>query len=258
MDWLFYLMLAISAVAGYFLGNISTGYIISMAISRKDVRKYGSHSAGSTNMMRMYGAGVGAATFAGDVLKGAIAAFIGLILAGEVGGLAGGLAAVAGHNWPALLKFRGGKGIATTAGMLLVLFPKETAVLLAASIILIAITRIVSIGSLVGVLMITLAVIFHTANGVPNTITGLSNGVNLFSLTRSLPGSIIQLAIYIGMGLLFVMAYVSHRENLKRLFTGTERRIKLRKTPKLQKPTNLDQESEMDTPDIEQKKVITH
>lgn len=256
MDWLFYLMIAVSAIAGYFLGNISPGYIISMAISRKDVRKYGSHSAGTTNMIRMYGAGIGAATFICDILKGAIAAFIGVVLAGAVGGMAAGLAAVAGHNWPAVLKFHGGKGIATTAGMLLVLFPKETAALLAATIILIAIVRIVSIGSLAGVFAITLAVVFHTAFGVNSTLGGLANSVNIIPMPANLSGFVVPLSIYIGMGLLFIMAFVSHRENIKRLLAGTEKRLKFRKTPKIEKPASDSQIHQKETTDTESKEAF--
>ncbi len=260
MDWLFYLMLAASAIAGYLLGNISSGYIISMAISRKDVRKYGSHSAGTTNMIRMYGTGIGAATFVCDVLKGAIAAFAGVVLAGATGGMLAGLAAVAGHNWPALLKFRGGKGIATTAGMLLVLFPKETAVLLVAAIAVIAITRIVSIGSLAGVCMITLAVVFHTAFNIPNTtLNGMSDAVTIVTVPASI-ASLFPVFIYAGMGLIFAMAFFSHRENLKRLFTGTERRLKFRRSASVLKESRTKQadteNKQPETDETKQKKVL--
>ncbi|MDP2892226.1 MAG: glycerol-3-phosphate 1-O-acyltransferase PlsY [Bacillota bacterium] len=239
MDWLVYVMFLASAVAGYSLGNISTAYLIGMAVARKDVRKYGSKSAGTTNVMRMLGTGLGIVTFLGDVLKGGIAALVGVVLAGEIGGVIAGVSAVVGHNWPVSLNFKGGKGIATTAGMLLVLFPIETSILFAVALVLIIVTRIVSIGSLLGVLMVTATVIVRNLTHLTHEIKALADNINLVSrMEGDLPA---RIAIYIGMGLVFILAYVSHRENIVRLLTGKERKLKFRKMPRLFRRSKADE-----------------
>ncbi len=110
---------AITAVVGYLLGCISVGVIVSKAYARIDIRKYGSGNAGMTNVMRTLGWAPGAMAFAGDMLKGFLAALIGKWLAGELGMCIGGLAAIIGHDWPVFLKFKGGKGISTSFGFIL-------------------------------------------------------------------------------------------------------------------------------------------
>lgn len=114
-----FLALTITAVIGYLLGCISMGVIVSKAYARIDIRKYGSGNAGMTNVMRTLGWVPGAMAFAGDMLKGLLAAFIGKWLFGELGMCVGGLAAIIGHDWPVFLKFKGGKGISTSFGFIL-------------------------------------------------------------------------------------------------------------------------------------------
>ncbi len=114
-----FLALAIAAVIGYLLGCISVGVIVSKVYAKIDIRKYGSGNAGMTNVMRTLGWVPGVMAFAGDMLKGLLAAFIGKWFYGELGMCVGGLAAIIGHDWPVFLKFKGGKGISTSFGFIL-------------------------------------------------------------------------------------------------------------------------------------------
>ena len=104
------------AIIGYFLGNISSSYLVGKLMAKVDVREHGSGNLGATNVYRVLGFKAGAIVFLADTLKGLLATLIGLWIKGDVGGLIGGIAAVAGHNWPFLLEFKGGKGIATSFG----------------------------------------------------------------------------------------------------------------------------------------------
>ncbi|MBQ1258134.1 MAG: glycerol-3-phosphate 1-O-acyltransferase PlsY [Clostridia bacterium] len=114
-----FLAIAFTAIIGYLLGCISMGVIVSKAYARIDIRKYGSGNAGMTNVMRTLGWIPGAMAFAGDMLKGLLAALIGKWLYGEIGMCVGGLCAIIGHDWPVFLKFKGGKGISTSFGFIL-------------------------------------------------------------------------------------------------------------------------------------------
>ena len=109
--------------AGYLLGNFSSGITSGLAFGRLDIRKYGSKSTGATNVLRTLGWLPSVLTLLGDALKGILAALVGWWLLGEWGAYAGGLAAIAGHNWPVFFGFKGGKGIATSFGVILVVEP---------------------------------------------------------------------------------------------------------------------------------------
>lgn len=140
----------IPVIIGYLLGSISFSYIFAKKLKKIDIRQHGSGNAGATNTLRVLGIGPAIIVLLLDALKGIVAVLIGFLLSKE--GLApalGGLAAIAGHNWPIFLRFRGGKGVATTIGVLatLVFWPALYAGIIA--ILSIVITRFVSLGSLV-------------------------------------------------------------------------------------------------------------
>ncbi|HGM3505502.1 TPA: glycerol-3-phosphate 1-O-acyltransferase PlsY [Clostridioides difficile] len=192
----------IIAVVAYLLGNISTSYIVAKRIAGVDIRTQGSGNAGSTNVLRTLGKKAGAMTFLGDVLKGVIAVLISELTARLVGIdtlLAGYLAVicvVAGHNWPAVLGFRGGKGVATSLGAMLAVNPVITLMCLAVFILVVAITKYVSLGSVVGIGCSPIFMI----------------------IVKNKAGLIVAL---------FLTASViyNHRANIKRLLNGTERKI---------------------------------
>ncbi|MDC0804234.1 glycerol-3-phosphate 1-O-acyltransferase PlsY [Clostridium paraputrificum] len=192
----------IIAVVAYLLGNISTSYIVAKRIAGVDIRTQGSGNAGSTNVLRTLGKRAGAMTFLGDVLKGVMAVLISEFAARLVGIdtlLAGYLAVicvVAGHNWPAVLGFRGGKGVATSLGAMLAVNPVITLMCLAVFILVVAITKYVSLGSVVGIGCSPIFMI----------------------MVKNKAGLIVAL-------LLTASVIYNHRANIKRLLNGTERKI---------------------------------
>lgn len=159
------LLIIVTGVVGYFLGNVHTSVIYSKYIVKKDIREHGSGSAGATNAFRVLGLKAGILVFIGDVLKGVLAVLIGRLIGGEIGGILAGLMAVVGHNWPVLYRFRGGKGIASTFGMCMVYLPWVGLALFLLFIILVALTKIVSLSSLIAMTLVPIsAIVFNQSN----------------------------------------------------------------------------------------------
>lgn len=191
----------LSILIGYFLGSIPFGLILCRYIFGIDIRKLGSGNIGATNVHRNTGIVLGLSVLVLDLLKGFFSAWIGFSLAGEYGAVAGGLAAIAGHNWSFYLKFVGGKGVATTAGVAIFLFPKAFLILLPLWVIIVALTKYISLASVISAIVMPFC-------------------VYLFGYT--LP--------YILMSILAgAFAVYRHKENIKRLKTGTESKFSLRK-----------------------------
>jgi glycerol-3-phosphate acyltransferase PlsY len=117
----------IAGVAGYLAGSVLTADLVARAASRHaaavDIRAVGSGNPGAANVMANLGTAWGLAVLAGDIAKGILAALVGRVIAGPAGAYAAGIGAVAGHCFPAWSGFRGGKGVATSAGTTWVLFP---------------------------------------------------------------------------------------------------------------------------------------
>lgn len=136
--------------AGYLLGSVPCGYLIGLARG-VDLRKTGSGNIGATNVFRCVGKGWGIFAFVLDAVKGFVPAFFaGRVLAGAPDwlGLACGAAAVAGHNWPVWLGFKGGKGVSTSVGMLLGVAPAAAGIGLGVFAVAVVATRWVSLGSI--------------------------------------------------------------------------------------------------------------
>lgn len=199
MDAWVYVAIGIGA---YLWGSLSPALIISDRIGKKDVRKYGSGNAGTTNMMRTFGWKFGLMTFVLDVIKGVAAALIGRWVGGQIGMSVAAVLVIVGHNWPVYYGFKGGKGIASTLGVMFVLMPVQTAVLLPVVILIMALTRYVSVGSMLGVILESICVfIFY-------------------------PGeTLLQVTVVV----LTVLALFGHRENIKRLCNGTENKLSFHK-----------------------------
>lgn len=205
MEWI---KLLLVAIVGYLLGNISTGMIVSKGFGHIDIRKYGSGNAGSTNVLRTLGWLPSGLTLLGDVLKGVAATLVGLWLAGPNGARLGGTCAIIGHNWPALYGFKGGKGIATSLGMILVIEPWFALALLAVEFTAVVFTRYVSLGSIAcAVVYFALTLIFRWNH--PSYI--------LYALAAS------------------ALALFAHRANIQRLLSHTENQLDFKKINKLNK-----------------------
>ncbi len=213
MNWM---MAILAAIVGYLIGCISFGYLSAKIFRGKDIRDVGSGNAGTANVIRNYGWAVGAVTFIGDVAKGAGAALLGALLVPQlsmatsplldfgvnvdvsIGAYIGGVAAVMGHIWPVFLKFRGGKGVAASFGVFLVIMPVQAAIVFVICAAIIAITRFVSVGSLAGTaLMVICSVVFYFGDWGHQTVSLI----------------------------LFVLVWYSHRANIKRLAEGHENTI---------------------------------
>ena len=186
-------------IIGYLLGNIQTAIIVSRAYYHDDVRNHGSGNAGSTNMVRVYGYGTGAITFAGDFTKAFLGVLLGQLVAGEIGGYLAGLFVVIGHCWPVFDGFRGGKGVASSYSIAIFTFPLGAlgAILIGGLILLI--NKKMSIMSLAAMLLFFLATIVFRLNDLPLVILA---------------------------GLLTIVVFVRHTENIQRLIHGEEQRLR--------------------------------
>lgn len=145
-------LMVLAAVIAYLLGSISFSLLFSKHFMHDDVRAHGSGNPGTTNMLRTYGWKFGLATLVCDVLKGVLATLIGLWLAGRDGMYLAAVMVVVGHNFSCFLKFRGGKGIAAAIGAYLVLQPIPSLFVIAGCLVLVFITRIMSVGTIVGMI----------------------------------------------------------------------------------------------------------
>jgi len=153
----------LTVVIGYLFGSISSGVVLSKLLKNSDIRKEGSGNAGTTNMLRIHGKWMALVTFLCDILKGVIAVFIGkALVGGELGGVLGVLGAVLGHNFPIFFGFKGGKGIATSFGSLLFVYPVQSLIAFGAFLILVYFTHYVSVGSIVAAFTLPALVILST------------------------------------------------------------------------------------------------
>lgn len=181
----------------YLLGAIPFSYLFVRILKGFDIRKHGSGNVGSTNVLRTAGKGVAVAALTGDLMKGVLAAWLGLHFGGEILAAICAAAAVIGHCWSPFLGFKGGKGVATSAGVMLFLMPKVFLALLILFIIIVVISRYVSLASTsVALLFPLMAYIFYK----PNYLLIMS-----FTLA--------------------VLVIYQHRENISRLCNGTEGKI---------------------------------
>ena len=137
----------------YLLGNFQTSYLLGKIFMKTDIREFGSGNAGTTNALRVYGKKFAIATLLLDAVKGSVAVMIGFYFFGEVGELIAGIAVVLGHNWPVFLKFKGGKGIATTIGVALAISPILAGLCIVLGLAIIAKTRYVSLGTMTAIVI---------------------------------------------------------------------------------------------------------
>ena len=200
---------------GYVCGLFQTAYIYGR-INGIDIREHGSGNSGTTNALRVLGKKAGLIVFAGDILKILAAGFLVTVLfnQGDFFGdraalykLYAGLGAVLGHNFPFYLNFKGGKGIAVTSGLILMMDWRITILCLIAFALTVGLTSYVSLGSLVITALFMISWIFLGQTG------------RLALTPAHLPES------YVLVFLIVAMAYWRHRANIKRLIAGTESKI---------------------------------
>ncbi len=202
-------------MTGYVFGLFQTAYIYGK-LHGIDIRNYGSGNAGTTNTMRVLGTKAGLIVLFGDIMKCILAVvFTNLLFAGRYPEMVYLLkmytaaGAILGHNFPFYLKFKGGKGIAATAGLILSFHPYLIPVGVVLFFGAFFITHYVSLGSLLVYAGFMIELIILGQKGT-------------FGMTRPL-----LIEMYIIAGLLTVMAYYKHKDNIKRLLSGTERKTYL-------------------------------
>ena len=194
----------IVAIIAYLLGSISFSVIISKKMAGFDVREKGSGNAGSTNVLRTVGKKAAALTLICDILKGVVAVLLAMLAANiwsdsdaEVLKYLAGLMAIIGHTFPVYYGFKGGKGVATSLGVLLVVNPQIGIICLVFALIIMIATRWVSLGSILAAILFPILTVFMTDNFAAKIISIL-------------------------IGLLVVF---NHRSNIKRLKEGTENKL---------------------------------
>ena len=209
-----FIILAIAV--SYLLGSINSAIIVSKSLYKDDIRKHGSGNAGMTNMLRTYGLGAAGLTLLGDVLKTVIAVVFTAFLFGfrynygislnDGYCYMAGLFAVLGHVFPIYYGFKGGKGVLATAAMALVLTPIPFLILITIFVIIVAISKYVSLGS------VTVAILYPVV-------------VNFYIkyIFSSNPPGIMMLCLII----LAIFIVWCHRENLSRISNRTERKISI-------------------------------
>lgn len=188
----------LTGVIAYLVGSIPSGLILGKLFWHTDLRKYGSHNIGATNAWRTLGKVPGIIVFLADSLKGQAGVLLGLSLVGTpLAAVIGGLLAIIGHSFSLFLRFRGGKGVATSLGVLTMLMGNVTLIVFALWFTIVYMTRYVSLGSVVaGVLTPILAALF------------------------AYPMEYIVFTVIAAL-----LVIVRHRENIKRLMNGTENKI---------------------------------
>lgn len=149
-----------SAVA-YLIGSIPNGLIIGKLFWQIDLRKHGSKNIGATNAYRTLGAKPAALIFIMDLLKGIIGVWLGSYMIGTpLAMILGGIAAIIGHNWSIFLKFTGGKGVATSLGVIAMLMPQVTIVVFVTWVVIVYLTKYVSLASIVAAMMVPICSYF--------------------------------------------------------------------------------------------------
>ncbi|MBQ9298331.1 MAG: glycerol-3-phosphate 1-O-acyltransferase PlsY [Clostridia bacterium] len=196
------------AIIAYCLGSISFSVIISKKMAGFDVREKGSKNAGSTNVLRTVGKKAAAITLVCDILKGVISVLIAYAIGNIVNGVdiallvqLAGIFAVVGHTFPVFFKFKGGKGVATALGVILVVNWQIGLICLVFAILIMALTKIVSLGSMGAAILFPVLTLFIHTNYI-------------------VPGSYIIFGI-----ILAVFIVYNHRANIKRLANGTENKL---------------------------------
>ncbi len=208
-----FLLICLFAVAGYLLGSFNAGVIVSRKLYKGDVREHGSGNAGTTNMLRTYGKKAAFITLVFDFLKGILACLLPYLIVflamgeehdGVLCVAAGALGAVIGHNWPVYFGFKGGKGVLVSFAVMLFIAPIPAVAALCAFIIIVAITRYVSLGSCIAALVLPI-VMYFTGGFLPET----KGPTTIFAVTI----------------IICLMLIIRHHANIGRLIKGTESKL---------------------------------
>lgn len=208
----------IIAIIAYLIGSINFSILISKKKAGYDIRQKGSGNAGTTNMLRNLGKKYAAITLICDVLKGVVAIVIAIIVGNILGDTnkallvqIAGVAVVIGHTFPIFFGFKGGKGVATSLGILLMTNWQLGLICLVFALVLMALTRVVSMGSIAAAILYPVLTLFVGGGHYIVESSGLGNGYFIYSV------------------ILAIIVIFNHRENIKRILSGTENKISFNK-----------------------------
>ena len=209
MQWII-----LGTIISYLIGSIPTAYLFGRMLKGIDIRKFGSGNVGATNALRVLGRGPGVAVLILDIFKGfAVVYFIGNFISSQVNypgiiiSIAFGIVAIIGHNWTVFLNFKGGKGIATTLGVLIGLT-----------------FSIAGLGIILGITILVWLVVFLVSRIV--SLASIAAALSLPLVSVFFKQDIIILALSV---LLCCFVILRHRANIQRLFKGKETKISFRK-----------------------------
>ena len=195
----------IIAIIAYLIGSINFSILISKKKAGYDIRQKGSGNAGTTNMLRNLGkkyAAIGIAIIVGNILGDTNKALLVQIA---------GVAVVIGHTFPIFFGFKGGKGVATSLGILLMTNWQLGLICLVFALVLMALTRVVSMGSIAAAILYPVLTLFVGGGHYIVESSGLGNGYFIYSV------------------ILAIIVIFNHRENIKRILSGTENKISFNK-----------------------------
>ncbi len=212
------LALVIVFVAAYLFGSLNSAIIVCKLLKHDDIRKYGSKNAGLTNVLRTYGKSVALITLLCDLFKGIFAVTLAKTIVGNMLGIVyfgeylfigyvAGLAVVLGHVFPIYYGFRGGKGVLTSCTTMLAIDPLSMSIALLVFIVVVILTRYVSLGSIIA------AAVYPIATLITQLLLGTK-------------GVLINTAFA---GMLALIVIIKHRTNIIRLVKGTENKLALKK-----------------------------
>ena len=208
----------IIAIIAYLIGSINFSIIISKKMAGFDVREKGSGNAGTTNMLRSVGKKAALITLLCDILKGVVAIAIAIIVGKIVRDIdksllvqVAGILVVIGHTFPIFFGFRGGKGVATSLGVLIMTNWQIGLICLVFAVVIMAVTKMVSVGSVGAAILFPILTLFINTNFIVE-----ANGIKYFIYSL----------------LLAAIVIFNHRENIKRIANGTENKLSFKNTKK--------------------------
>ena len=210
--------IAIVGIIAYLLGSINVAIILSKTLYKEDIRDKGSGNAGLTNTLRNYGKKVAIFNLLGDLLKGIIAILLSWLIVPEEAMVLGECIAAAccvlGHNFPVYFRFKGGKGVLTTLAVMLMIAPIPAVIALLVFIVVVAITKYVSLGSIIAAAVLPIIVVIRGNYYPEGAFNYIGGGITpLFWLS-------------LGLAILII---VRHRANIARLIKGTENKLSFKK-----------------------------
>ncbi len=207
----------IMAIIAYCIGSVNFSVIFSKKFAGFDVREKGSGNAGTTNMLRSVGKKAAAITLVCDILKGVVAIGIAILLGNipdvnkELLVQVAGVAVILGHTFPVFFGFKGGKGVATSLGVLLLSNWQIGLICLVFALVLMILTRMVSVGSCAAAVLFPILTLFINEHYTVLTEGKSGNVYFIYSV------------------ILAVIVLFNHRSNIKRILNGTENKVSFKK-----------------------------